>query len=399
MGMNRMFVHGVGAVSPAGWGAPALRSAVERNEPIPVQSLSRPGWEQALGVRPIPPPPMRPAFLAHPRLRRAGAISQYAIAAALEALGGDVVRVQTGALRLGIVLCVITGSVSYSRRFFEEVLRDPATASPLVFPETVFNAPASHLAAYLSSSGRNYTLVGDSGVYLQGLALAADWLLHDHADGCVVVGAEEMDWILADALNLFQRQAVHSAGAGALYLRSDSSTVSANEPDARGRRGDEAEVVSKTESASSPRRLQFMGAIPDSVSGNSHSGRSRHEEGLMAELACITDSIPFSGNRGRPDAARRIQAQLPGDGPTELLCLGTQNLPRADAAETAAWKDWTGARIAPKATLGEAFTASAAWQCVLACDALARDQFSAANVSVIGANQQAIGARFIRPSL
>jgi len=37
-----------------------------------------------------------------------------------------------------------------------------------------------------------------------------------------------------------------------------------------------------------------------------------------------------------------------------------------------------------------------AWQSILACDALRRGQFDAANVSVVGTNQQAIGARFVR---
>jgi hypothetical protein len=80
----------------------------------------------------------------------------------------------------------------------------------------------------------------------------------------------------------------------------------------------------------------------------------------------------------------------------QLLCLGTQGLPRLDTDELAAWDDWDGERLAPKQLLGEAFTASAAWQNVLACDALKRGRFDAANVSVVGANQQAIGARFIR---
>jgi hypothetical protein len=39
--------------------------------------------------------------------------------------------------------------------------------------------------------------------------------------------------------------------------------------------------------------------------------------------------------------------------------------------------------------------AAAAWQCVLACDAVAGGKFAAANVSLVGSNQQAIGARFI----
>jgi hypothetical protein len=60
--------------------------------------LARPGWQKNLSVRSVPPPPARPAFLAHPRLRRAGTMSQHTVAAALEALGEDAAQVQSGAL-------------------------------------------------------------------------------------------------------------------------------------------------------------------------------------------------------------------------------------------------------------------------------------------------------------
>jgi hypothetical protein len=261
----------------------------------------------------------------------------------LEALGEDAARVQAGALRLGIVVCVMTGNVNYSRRFYEETLKDPATASPLIFPETVFNAPASHLAAYLNSDTASYTLVGDDGMFLQGLALAADWLMNGKTDACVVIGAEETDWIVSDAVRLFHRETIHSGGAGALYLQ---------------RKEPPASVV---------------------------------------EMDGITDAFSFTHRQPRDEAARRMRAQLPGAAPNELLCPGTQGLPRADAAENAAWQDWTGPRRMPKAVLGEAFVASAGWQCVLACDALRRREFAAANVSVVGANQQAVGARFTTP--
>ena len=141
--MSRVFVGGIGAVSPAGWGVAALRAALEKNAPLPIQPMPRPGWAKPLSVRPVPPPAARPAFFAHPRLRRANAISQFTIAAALEALGETVSLVQSGAVRLGIVVGMMAGSVNYSRRFYEEVLKDPATASPLIFPETVFNASAT----------------------------------------------------------------------------------------------------------------------------------------------------------------------------------------------------------------------------------------------------------------
>jgi hypothetical protein len=338
--MSRIFVHGLGAVSPAGWGVAALCEALRKNEPLPVSSLARPGWEKPLQVRPVPPLAQRPAFLAHPRLRRASALTQQAVAAALEALGDDAPNVQNGSLRLRMIVCLMSGCVTYSRQFYEEVLKNPATASPLLFPETVFNAPASHLAACLNSGNLCYTLAGGDANFLQGLALAANWLRDAQADGCLVVAAEEMDWIVADAVRLFTRRAVQGAGAGALYLRADEPSVPS------------------------------------------------------VELVGVTDAHAFNSTAARAVAARAMRAQLPPFSTDELLCLGTQGLSIGDADELEAWRDWAGHRLMPRRILGEAFTASAAWQCVAVCDALRRREFRAANVSVVGVNQQAVGARF-----
>lgn len=222
--MSRVFVHGWGAVSPAGWSAAALTDACSRGEPIPPQPLVRPGLAQPLAARKVPAPTPRPAFLGHPRLRRTSPITHFAVGAASEALGAAA-KVIAGELRLGVVFCAFTGCVGYSRRFYDEVLRDPATASPLIFPETVFNAPASHLAAYFGSPAVNYTLLGDEGEFLKGVALAADWLLADQVDGCLVVGAEEADWLSAEALGLLSPDAVPAEGAGALYLRREPGPV------------------------------------------------------------------------------------------------------------------------------------------------------------------------------
>src|SRR5206468_12800590 len=91
-------------------------------------------------------------------------------------------------------------------------------------------APASHLAALLGTTAINYTLVGDPGTFLQGLALAADWLQDRHADGSLVVGAEEIDWLKADAYHLFARKIIRSEGAGAVYLsRAEQTTADAAE--------------------------------------------------------------------------------------------------------------------------------------------------------------------------
>jgi hypothetical protein len=330
--MSRVFLHGGGAVSPAGWGVPALRQVIADNRPLPIQSLARPGWENPLRVRTVPPPSARPAFMAHPRLRRAGAMTLHSVAAALEALGNDLPAIQNGQMRLGIIVCMMAGGVTYSRRFYEEVLRDPATASPLIFPETVFNAPASHLAAFLGTRMINYTLVGDDATFLQALALGADWLNDGRVDGCIVLGTEEVDWIVADALRLFQRGNVYAGGAGAVYLKKTAGPV---------------------------------------------------------ELAMVTDAFLYTQEQTYPNAAHQMRAQFTEGGGDELLF-------DSQPPERTAWGNWKGRRLYLKPILGDAFSASAAWQCVAAHDALLGNNLSAANVSIVGANQQAIGARFCR---
>ena len=215
--MSRIFVAGLGAVSPAGWTVAALRDALNKGEPLPTQSMVRPGWEKPLRARLVPNPAVRPEFLAHPRLRRTSPITHHAMAAALEATA-QLRANPDPKRRLGLVVCLQSGCVNYSCRFFDETLKDPATASPLLFPETVYAAPASHVAAVLENVSLAGTLVGDPAAFLQGVALGAQWLEENRVDACLVIGAEETNWILADALWHLERSAVITGGAGALCL-------------------------------------------------------------------------------------------------------------------------------------------------------------------------------------
>ncbi|MDB6054007.1 MAG: beta-ketoacyl synthase, partial [Verrucomicrobiales bacterium] len=201
-----VYISGTGAVSPAGWGVSSLIRAVEEKVQIEPTAKLRPGWTEGILINTVPLPSPRPAFLAQPRMRRSSPISQYTVGAALEAIGSRGEEIRSGKLRLGIILCVMSGCVNYSRRFYEEALRDPATASPLVFPETVFNAPSSHLTALLDSKAINYTIVGDPGTFLQGLAMGSEWLLEERVDLCLVVGTEEQDWLTASAFTYFSKE-------------------------------------------------------------------------------------------------------------------------------------------------------------------------------------------------
>ena len=330
--MSEVVVGGIGCVSPAGWGIKALREALAIDAPCPAHSLQRPGLDKPLRVRQVPTPAERPPCFQHPRLRRSSAITRFAVSAGLEALGKKEV------MRLGIISCVMSGCVQYSRRFYHEVLDHPPAASPLLFPETVFNAPASHLGSVLGNILLNYTLVGDPGTFLQGVALGAGWVAEGRVDGCLVVGAEEADWVTAESFRMFDKGFLLAEGAGALYLR-------------------------------------------------------KARQGSEVALRSVTDSFIYSSNQSRLAAARRMRAQLPGG---DLLVDGTQGLNRQDRPEIQAWDDWKGQRISPKRVLGEGLMAASPWQCVAAVDALQQGRCSSALVSVVGCNQQAIGAQFVR---
>jgi 3-oxoacyl-(acyl-carrier-protein) synthase len=329
--VNQVFISGLGAVSPAGWTVGALRDALAKGHRLATQPLDRPGLNSPLKVMRVAPPHPQPSYLAHARLRRASPISRFALSAALEALGPE----NEAAAKTAVITCVFSGCVNYSRRFYEETLKEPATASPLLFPETVFNAPASHISAFLGSDAINYTLVGDVGTMLTGLALGARWLLEGRAEQCVIVGAEEIDWLTADALRLFDRSKTLSEGAGAVLL-------------------------TRTPRASS------------------------------ARLSLVTDEF-LHGASTKAGALQRMRQELGEAG--GLLCDSTTNDGGISREEFLLWKNWTGPRVSLKKILGEGLMAAAAWQVVFAADAVATRMAPESIISLAGFHQHAVGAR------
>jgi hypothetical protein len=153
-------------------------------------------------------------------LRRASPVARYLAAASTEAIGGREFK------RLAVVVSCYTGSVNYSSRFYGEVLEEPGTASPILFPETVFNAPSSHLSALFGSDLVNHTLVGDESAFATALDLAARWLVDGEADAVLVAAGEESDPLTSGALALRQDAPIVGEGAAALVLeRSDAAKV------------------------------------------------------------------------------------------------------------------------------------------------------------------------------
>ncbi len=328
-------ITGTGAVSPAGWGVDALMKALRSGTEISPTLLDRKSAEGLIQTPILRVPPEGATTPKFARLRRTSPISKFAAAATAEALGEERLAAVTGGnLRVGVIFTLINGCVNYSNRFFGEALADPAMASPILFPETVFNAPSSHLSAMIGSHAPNDTLIGDSSGFFSGIDLAAEWIGRGEVDGCLVVSGEEIDWLSAEGLRLYSRNYRPSEGAAAVYL----------------------------EAAEGPVKLL---RLPDPIS-----------------LAASS----------RIDAAWKIRKNLCAhdDGYT-LLVDGRAGVKRYDLPETIAWADWSGPRWSPRTLLGEGMGVSAALQIVAAVEALKSGGCRQAAITTTGANQQAAG--------
>ncbi len=193
-------IAGMGWVTPLGADLALVESRLRAGDKADIKTLTNPENGQLHSYVQVPPKLVE-SLGRHPRLRRASPISYFAVAAGLAALeDAGVPNTPEAAERTAIVFAIADGGVQYTRRFYEQIVKQGANAaSPMLFPETVYNAPASHLAAQLGLNGASYTLVGDGAIGLAALHFAGQLLETLDIDRCVVVSAEESDWILCQA--------------------------------------------------------------------------------------------------------------------------------------------------------------------------------------------------------
>jgi 3-oxoacyl-[acyl-carrier-protein] synthase II len=233
-------IAGMGWVTPLGNGVDSVWKRLLHGDEAAATTISEQFGDRSYNAFRVPESAL--TGLAHPRLRRASVISRFAAAAGLEALQAAAVKVDSqNADRIALIFAISNGGVIYTKRFYRDVVEVGAqAASPLLFPETVFNAPASHLAAILGVTGATYTLVGDGAVGLLAIKMAEDVMMNKALDYCLVVGTEEVDWLLCDAYRRWrllrltppiepfskqERGIILSEGAGAILLGRAGSII------------------------------------------------------------------------------------------------------------------------------------------------------------------------------
>jgi 3-oxoacyl-(acyl-carrier-protein) synthase len=356
-------ISGMGWVTPLGSGVSGVWDRLLRGDTATAEQISSPLAERSYPVFRIPADATAHAP-AHPRLRRSSAISRFAVVAGLDALKDAQVELDpASAQRTAIIFAISNGGVIYTKRFYHDVVESGArAASPLLFPETVFNAPASHLAAILGITGASYTLVGDGAVGVLALKMAEDLLLNSAIDRCLVVGAEEADWLLCDAYRRWR-------------LLRDAPPARAFEEHPRG--------MILSEGAGAVLLEKDGGGVP---------------------IESITAGCNFRSQREAAECVDNVFARL--DARSADVIVASANGTFVDNAEgNAARKHCPQAAIyAPKISLGESVGAGALWQVICAAQVLRTQQLASAAgqrahalqlgralVSVCGLNQQVAG--------
>src|SRR5207248_1726866 len=192
-------IAGMGWVTPLGTATALVWKRLIAGDEASATTISEEFACRSYAVFRVPESALK--HVTHARLRRSSAISRFAAAAGLSALESGGLRIDaTNAERVALIFAISNGGVIYTKRFYHDIVNTGAeSASPLLFPETVFNAPASHLAAILGITGVTYTLVGDGAVGLAAVKMAQELMESEPLDYCLVVGTEEIDWLLCDA--------------------------------------------------------------------------------------------------------------------------------------------------------------------------------------------------------
>ncbi len=209
---GRVVITGAGAISPFGIGLGPLlegarsgRTVLTRTDPLGGRGV--PGLV-ALVREEVPPP----SFAAG-SWRRLDRCSRMAVAAAAEALasaGYEVAAAGSAAApkgwsspdraTLGVVLGTMTAGVEPLRVFLTTVLGDgPESASPMLFPFTVPNAPASQCSILLGLRGPNLTLCQMEASGLGAVAAGATLIRGGAADVVLAGGVDEHPKVIGRA--------------------------------------------------------------------------------------------------------------------------------------------------------------------------------------------------------
>jgi len=201
--MIDIVITGIGVMSPLGVGRKAFwencrkaKTGIKKITSFDTSSLRSniAGWVEDFDPR---------QFMSPGVYRRMSKISRMAVASSVEAVkDSGLILDSIDRERIAVIMGTSYGSSSHVEDFYISLLKDgPRGAQPFLFPETVPNAPASHIAMFHGITGPNTTFCQNEISAENAILYAQNLLLQNQVDVALVGGADELSAILYSCYN------------------------------------------------------------------------------------------------------------------------------------------------------------------------------------------------------
>lgn len=343
-------ITGIGIVSPLGIGKDQVLCTLREGTPAitSFQDFAFRGIERFGRVAGFTAKDFIPAMAA----RRMSRFSQLAVAAGLEAAKDAGLQIDDrNRTRVAVAAGTGIASTGSTDTFYSGLLSGgPEGTNPMVFPETVQNIAASHIAMHFSIRGPNITFSqGDISAELA-LSYGCDLLMNGLADAVIVAGADELSassvigfaslGLLSGEMMPFDRKRggfVLAEGAAALVLE--------RLEDARKRQAPLRCLLARTAFSSSPvaptdydkSGASLREAMEEAAGGErpdfvSAAANSTQDLDMIeaAVIAAIFGRVPVT-------ALRSLYGYYPSDGllriAASIICLGEGVIPAVAGLE------------------------------------------------------------------
>jgi 3-oxoacyl-[acyl-carrier-protein] synthase II len=219
---REILVTGLGTVGPYGSGDESLRRVLASGEPpIPAELDGSAGYHVSRAVRQalLVDPALLREWLSPGEARRMSPPSKLAVSASRMALrnAGLEGSADEG---MGVTLATAFGPTSYSEGLLRQILLEgPEAASPLLFTESVANAPAAQIAILAKARGPSVTICQREAGALMAVGQAASDVASGRASRALAGMVDEMTPLLHSLLDRFGAVTRNGGPSGQVLAR------------------------------------------------------------------------------------------------------------------------------------------------------------------------------------
>ncbi len=199
--MNRVVVTGLGVISPIGIGKETFLKSLREGK-LGIKEITRfdtSKYRSHLGGEVTD---FNPKDYINPmKIRRMDRDSQIAVVAAVLALKDANLEITSGnSSGCGVILGSGFTGLETTEAFHKGLIEHgPSGVNPMLFPNTVPNAPAGHISIELGITGPNSTITQKGATGEGAIGYAHNLLKHNKAKVILTGGVDELSWILFHA--------------------------------------------------------------------------------------------------------------------------------------------------------------------------------------------------------